>query len=262
LNVDFTILGDCVHGSLAEAVGIKCMQIVSENEDRLTKEFYPDSRLYGALLSLNPDVLVVDLFWMMPHHFINELPFKKILLARQVSDSFFSFKTNLQSMAINTQDYDFIFATEPYKSSVPMRSINPLIIRNKNEILPRKQAFNKLGIEDTGKTCLLAVNGVEGEFRNARQTYSYLEDEGYNMVYSTNYKDGLFPAVDYFNAFDLVICGAGYNAFWEVIYFDKESIFIPVPRRFESQYQRVAECQEYYFEENGADQLADIIMGM
>ena len=54
-----------------------------------------------------------------------------------------------------------------------------------------------------------------------KKTYSYLEDEGYQMVYSTNYKGGLFPAVDYFNAFEMLICGAGYNSFWEAVYFDR-----------------------------------------
>ena len=63
-------------------------------------------------------------------------------------------------------------------------------------------------------------------------------------------------------SFDLVVCGAGYNAFWEIIYFNKEAAFEPVPRRFEDQYRRVRECQEHYFDENGADQLVDLILGL
>ncbi len=73
---------------------------------------------------------------------------------------------------------------------------------------------------------------------------------------------GLFLAVDYFNAFDLVICGAGYNAFWEAVYFKKEAIFVPAPRRFEDQKKRVHECQEHYFDTNGADQLVDIVLNL
>ncbi len=67
---------------------------------------------------------------------------------------------------------------------------------------------------------------------------------------------------DYFNVLDFIICGDAYNRFREVIYFDKEAIFKPVPNQFEDQQRRVAECQEYYFEENGADQLVDIIMNL
>ncbi len=92
--------------------------------------------------------------------------------------------------------------------------------------------------------------------------YSYLEDEGWKMVYSTNYQGGLFPAVDYFNAFEMLICGAGYNAFWEAVYFQKEAIFVPQQRRFENQAWRVAECQDYQFTRNGADELVEMILGL
>jgi UDP-N-acetylglucosamine:LPS N-acetylglucosamine transferase len=80
------------------------------------------------------------------------------------------------------------------------------------------------------------------------------------MVYATDHPAGLFPAVDYFNAVDYLICGAGYNAFWEAVYFQKEAYFIPLPRNFEDQRRRVAECQDHLFEENGADQLVELLL--
>ena len=82
------------------------------------------------------------------------------------------------------------------------------------------------------------------------------------MVYPYKYQDKLFPEVDYFNAFDMIVCGGGYNQFWEAVYFNKEAIFCPLPLTFEDQARRIRECQEYYFEENGADQLVDIIVNM
>ena len=113
-----------------------------------------------------------------------------------------------------------------------------------------------------GKACLFAINGKPGEFEEKKKLYSYLGETDYEMVYSSNFRGGLFPAVDYFNAFDLLICGAGYSAFWEAIYFEKEAIFVPFPRRFEGQRQRVAECEEYVCRQNGADQLVEIIMNL
>ena len=153
-------------------------------------------------------------------------------------------------------------AIEPFPTDQPLRRINPIVIRNRDEILPRKEALRKLGLTETGNHCLFAFNGKPGEFEDARKMYSYLGDEGYQMVYSTNYKGGLFPAVDYFNAFEMLICGAGYNAFWEAVYFQKETIFVPQQRRFENQSWRVEECQEYAFERNGADELVELILGM
>jgi hypothetical protein len=94
-----------------------------------------------------------------------------------------------------------------------------------------------------------------------RLKYSYLESAGYRMIYSTNYSaEGFFPIVDYYNAVDFIVSGAGYNQFWEIIYFNKEAVFVPVRRIFEDQGKRIRECQEHYFVENGADQLVDIIM--
>ena len=91
---------------------------------------------------------------------------------------------------------------------------------------------------------------------------SHLEDEGYSVVHTTNYRDGLFPIVDYYNAFDLIVCSAGYNSFWEVMFFEKEAICVPVERRFEDQQRRFRECRNYYFDDNGADQMVDLILGL
>ncbi len=82
------------------------------------------------------------------------------------------------------------------------------------------------------------------------------------MVYSTNYDGGIFPVVDYFNAFDLIICGAGYNAYWETVYLNKEAIIVPTHARFEDPQIRMAIGQDFQFEENGADQLVEIMISL
>jgi len=81
------------------------------------------------------------------------------------------------------------------------------------------------------KNCLIAYNGHPGDFERVEKEYSYLEREGYSIVATTNYREnGIFPVIDYFNAFDLIVCGASYNAFWEVIYFKKrESLCLQKP---------------------------------
>ncbi len=68
--------------------------------------------------------------------------------------------------------------------------------------------------------------------------------EGYQTVYAADHPAGLSPVVDYFHAFDYLISGAGYNSFWEAVYFQKEAYFLPRPRHFEDQRWRVAECQD------------------
>ena len=220
------------------------------------------SILFKTFMDLKPDVLLVDLLWFPLYYLINDLPFRKILLSRQVEDEFFSISTPDAKLVFRPEDFDFIFAIEPFKNCIKMDSINPIVIRNRDEILSREEALNKLGLDDTSKSCLVAYNGHPGDFKKVKKTYSYLEDECYQVVYTTNYEGGIFPVVDYFNAFDLIICGAGYNSFWEAIYFNKEAVFVPTRAMFESGERRVDECQEYTFVENGADQLVDIVMNL
>ena len=257
---EYTILHSSRFGFLAGDIPQK--EIPIENESILSRQNYASSALYAALMEIKPDVLLVDLLWFPLYHFIHELTCKKILLCRQVHDRFFSIPLPDGPISFRPGDFDMVLATEPFTSSVKMDSINPIVIRNRDEILPKEKAMGKLGLDDGRTTCLFSYNGHPGDFERVKKKYSYLDDL-HQVVYSTNYKDGgLFPVVDYFNAFDLVVCGAGYNQFWEIIYFDKEAVLEPTSAVFVDGERRVRECQEYYFDENGADQLADIIMKM
>lgn len=247
---------------LADRMGIRHREVPFENETQLSIEAYASSALYKAITELNPEVLIVNLHWFMLSSFIRDLPCKKVFLCRQVEERFFTVPLGEKALAFCPEDYDLSLSIEPFRTSQPLRRINPIVLRNRSEILPGKDALRKLGLTEGGNHCLFAFNGKPGDFKRMKKTYSYLEDEGYTMVYSTNYKGGLFPAVDYFNAFEMLICGAGYNSFWEAVYFHKEAVFVPEQRRFENQFWRVEECQEYAFERNGADELVELILGI
>jgi len=260
IDCSYTILSSSSFAFLADA--FNHIEIPLEKAEDLSYAKHESSILYRTLLDLKPDILIVDLLWFPLSNFINKLSCKKIFLCRQVDDRFFSIPAEEGQLNFRAEDYDQILAIEPFKSSIKMKSINPIIIKNKNEIFSRKKAATELNLAEKDRACLLAYNGHPGDFKRVKKTYSYLEDQGYQMVYSTNYEKGIFPVVDYFNAFDLIVCGAGYNSFWETIYFKKEAIIIPTPTMFENQECRIQECQEYSFNENGADQLVDIIMNL
>ena len=262
INAHFTILSSSPFAYLAEKSGIDHREITFEKEHQLSLDVYRDSQLYKALKELRPDVLLVDLNWFMLHWMLPEIECKKIFLCRQLADEAFTVPFPDNPISFDPSQYDHVIATEPFSSSVQMERINPVIIRNRNEIFSREKALVQLNIDprETRPICFFAFNGKPGEYDSARKMYSYLEDEGYSMLYTTNYKEGLFPMVDYFNACNLLVCGAGYNAFWESVYFERETIYVPFPRKFENQRQRVTECQEYRFNENGADQLVELIL--
>lgn len=259
---DYTILSSSPFSALADKYGLTHILIEPEHEKQLSSKEFESSELYRAIIRINPDILIVDLLWFPLYHFINKLPGKKIFLSRQVSDNFFSISLEDIPIKFNPQQYDKIISIEPFISCIEMEPVNPIIFRNKNEIMNRDKALKKLGIDDEKPVCLLAYNGHPGDFQNVKKTYSYLEGEDYQMVYTTNYDGGIFPVVDYFNAFDLIICGGGYNAFWETVYFNKEAIIVPTHARFEDPQIRMAIGQDFQFEGNGADQLVDIIMNL
>ena len=258
----FTILSSSPFASIIDRLGFNHVEIPLEDESELSEKNYRKSALYEWISSLNPDILIVNLQWFSLHSFIEDLQCKKIFLSRQVDDRFFTIPLADGRISFKKEDYDLVLATEPFSSKIPVQQINPMIIRNRDEILSRKDARKRLNLHGSKKVCLFAFNGKPGEFEDIKKRYSYLKDSGYTMVYTTNYHGGLFPTVDYFNAFDLIICGAGYNSFWEAKYFGKEAVFVPVQRRFEDQQRRINECSDYTFNENGADQLVEIMFKM
>lgn len=261
ISCDYTILNHSKFAFLAE--DYKHIEIPQEPEKLLSIKKYKSSILYSNLKELKPDILIIDHVWFSIYYILKELICIKIYLSTQVDDRFFSIPLKDEKLIFSAEDYDFVFAIEPQESSIKMKQLNPFVIRNRDEILSREAALSKLNLLDNDKNCLFAINGEPDEFKQIKKMYSYLEDDtGYKMFYTTNYQRGIFPAVDYFNAFNLVVCSAGYNAFWEVVYFKKQAIFAPVPRRFENQQLRINYYPDYQFEQNGADQLADIIKGL
>ncbi len=259
INCEYYVLSSSSFAYLCDNFSIAHREIPLENEHILTKDNYSNSVLYQTLTELQPDILLIDLLWFQIYHFIRRLKCNKIFLCHQVFDDFFSLPLEEETLRFNPEHFDLLLAIEPFTCSIPMKQINPLLLRNRDEILSRDEAAEKLGLDKTRETCLYAFNNRPGDFEKYKKKYSHLEDL-YQMVYTTNYEGGIFPIVDYFNAFDYIVCAAGYNMFWEVKYFGKNAAFEHVPLAFSSTKRRFEECIDYEFDINGADQLAEIIM--
>ncbi len=268
---DYVVISSCSFGCLAAPFGFHHIGIPYEEARELSRDTYEQSVLYNTIRKLSPDILIVDLQWFSLHQFISDFPCKKVFLCTNlnkpyIQDVFLTIKLPSGTLRFLPSQYDLLVAAEPLPLDLPMKQIDPLIIRNRDEILSENEAGQRLGLttfkRNTGKTCLVALNGKPGDFEEIKKNYSYLEDVGYKMVYSTNYDGGLFPAADYFNVFDLLITGGGYNSFWESIFFEKETIFVPAPRQFEDQKKRIDDNTDYEFKGNGVDQLVELIMNL
>ncbi len=261
---DFSLLSLTTEfGALADRLGYTLEQVPFEGTEALSPERYRGSRLFLRILENLPDILVVDLYWAHLDSFLRELPCKKVFLTRQIDPRTFRFRTPDRELAFRPEDWDLVLRTEPgFDLPFPSESVEPLVIRNRDEILSAEVARRDLGLEPEDRACLFAFNGKDGEGAEVWKSFSYLKEEGWTVVRSDNREGGLFPAMDWYEAFDLVVCGAGYNQFWEARYLRKDAYFVPFPRRFEDQARRVRLCSDYEFEENGADQVVRRILAL
>jgi hypothetical protein len=258
---NFTVLSSSPFGRLADDLNINHIEIPTESEEQLSKENFKNSILFKALTSLKPDILLIDLLWFPLYNFIDEIPGKKIFLWQRMAENYFSMELPSGKITYNPDQFDLVLAMEPFLGEGPDRKINPLILRNRNEILSKKKALQELSL-NRKKNCLISYNGHPGDFERVKKEYTYLKNEGYYIVATTNYKGGIFPVIDYFNAFDLIICGASYNSFWEARFFNKKAIFVPTNTRFVDGERLIQQFNNYSFKENGADQLVKIMMNL
>jgi len=257
INCNFSILSSS-NFSISDGE-FQHVRIPPEALENLNRKNFKTSHVYNTLQTLRPHILLVDLLWFPLHFFIEELHCVKIFLCRQVDKHFFTIPTKQGSLRFTKENYDQLLAIEPFSPFMEMSFINPIVIRNHNEILTRTQALKDLGAAVNKPVCCIAYSGHPGDFERVKRDYSYLEDE-YTVIYTSTYHQGIFPIVDFFNAIDFLVCGAGYNAFWEARFFHKQGVLIPTQTRFESQKLRMESCINFSFSENGADQLVRILM--
>ena len=246
---------------LLDQLGISHTEIPFAPEPGSPEARRRDEELLRLIDGLRPDVLVVGQAWYDAHPILAELTCRKVILFFQASAEYFRIPTLDDDMVFEPNQYDLVCGIEPWEWPIPCMVIEPMVLRNHDEIHSRADAARMLGIDPDRPTALVATNGLPGEFDSLRQLYSYLDDE-YQVVYSTNYADGLYPVVDYFNAFDFIACAGGYSAFWEAVYFGKDAVFVPQQRNYEDQAWRINNCQEYEFTRNGADQLVELLLDL
>lgn len=263
IPVELNIINSSPFAHLINHFGYRHTEIRPDPIDRVIGERYASSVTFRTMTQLNPDVLIVDL-WHPLVRFIHTMRAKKIFITRQVDDRYFTMDAPGGALRFDPSSYDRLFAIEPFRSCIDLQPLSPFIIRNRDEIMSRDEACTRLGIDPGGRNCLLALSGDPVEIDRVMQSCAHLEAEGWFMVNSNAFGGrGIFPTVDYFNAFDRLVCGAGYNAYWEARFFDKKADFIPTARTiFESCSRRIAECADYRFERNGADELVGIIMDL
>lgn len=252
-----------VHMSSMErlAVDFNTRRVPYENEAELSPTRYRTSVLYKTIRKLKPDLLIVNHQWHAVHHFIKDLPCKKIYLSDHAYEKHFNIPLASGELAFDATHYDRVIAIEPFESPIQMERINPLVMRNRDEILPRDTAMERLRLHGDKKVALFSFSADPERYSALREKYSYLDDE-YDVIETSIFGMNLFPTVDYFNAFDLIVCGGGYNQVWEAVFFKKKALFESLPLLFSDHSIRIEASKNFSFDVNGADQLVGIITNL
>lgn len=231
------------------------IKIPYENEMELSPPRWKQSALYRTLKKLRPDVLLVNHQWFSLFHFIEELPCKKIYLADYTYERHYTVPLPGGDLRFDHGHYDLVLRIEPFSLPAPHRAINPLVVRNRDEIFPREKALRILALSGERPVAYCGFGYQPGHDEALRERHSRLADE-YDIV---RLPFDRFPAVDFYNAFDLLVCAGGYNNVWEAIFFGKKALFEPIPMLFSDQSERIRRSGDFSFDVNGADQLVEII---
>ena len=130
--------------------------------------------------------------------------------------------------------------------------VDPIVFLDRSELLERSAAAAALGL-DPGKRTALVSLGQGGEVNRAvaRSLRALVAVPGLQVAAlqssiaagievpdSVIHLDATFPMSRHYNAFDMAVSAAGYNAFHELIAFGVPTLFVPMERNTDDQHAR------------------------
>jgi len=224
----------------------------------------PTTPLAEALRQLRPDVIVVGHFWAPLRHVVPSLVAgvspRCWLLLRKAPRHWLQGPRSAPFLA---SQFDRIFEMEPVGFDVPrLEPWPPLVVANREELLDRPSARTALGLPNDGRQVTLVFQaGNPGELGTLAEGVKSVAGSGLVHRVDLRDADAPMPMAPYLAAADVVVTGAGYNAFWEARWLGTmaRTRFVPFARRIDDQAWRLARCAEVPMTDNGADLLAQAL---
>jgi len=252
---DFRIFGPPIDFPAAERFGYQPVPI---DPLQVTNPFEaPDTELARVLADFAPELLVVDMFWA-PVMYLLPLPgCVHWLLVRKAPDNWLE---GNEYAPFDPSPYARIIAFEPAEHPHLTDHIEPVVICNPDECRPPDALRTLLAVPDDKRLAVVTHAGAAGELADL-QTDEDVED---TVVARFDLRDAAapFPAAEWLGGADRIYSAAGYNSFWEAKtlgYYDRTR-FTAFGRRIDDQQWRLDACADYVPADNGADQLARMIL--
>jgi hypothetical protein len=215
------------------------------------------SDLAQRLHAFAPDLLVVDLFWAPLYWVLPTLPCDTWLLVRTCPPVWL---TGPREMPFDPDAFDRIIGIEPLGYPQLDLVIDPVVVANPDECRPPGALKERFGIPAGERLTVVAHAGERGE---AAVLAEQAAGEGRVVRLDLFAPSAPFPAAEWLSGADRIVCGAGYNAYWEARWlgYAERTAFVPFRRSIDDQTLRLSAFRDHVPRANGADVLARWITG-
>ena len=214
------------------------------------------SEIARRLLDFAPDLLVVDMFWAPLYWVLPHVVCQAWLLVRTCPARWLQ---GPPAAPFDASHYERILGIEPIEAPELTDHIDPIVIANPEDQRPAGDLRRHLGLSPEARLELVVHAGERGEMRELRRVAG---DDAREL--DLRDAEALFPAAEWLGEADRIVCGAGYNSFWEAHWlgYAQRTTFVPFARTIDDQAARLDRFGSHQPRENGADTLARWILDL
>lgn len=219
------------------------------------------SELGRKLAAFGPDLLLVDLFWAPLYWLLPALGCEAWLLVRNCPPLWLVGPPELR---FDAGRFARILAIEPVAHAVLKERIDPIVIVNPDECLPKTALRERCGISADRVLVAVTHAGQRGEIEVLREAAADEEARGAEVAAFDLFDPAApFPIAPWLPGADRIVSGLGYNSFWEARWlgYASRTRFLPFQRSIDDQARRSAAYSDYTPRENGADVVARLVLG-
>jgi hypothetical protein len=226
----------------------KYVPVAFERSELQTAVNAEQSGVAQALRQVQPDLVVVDMFWLPLFHLRSLPEFSKNhwwLLLRNVPRTWLHGSLMIRW---DRSQYQRVIGIEPLVDVATTHQISPVVGNERVDPLPAPM-----------KDCLIAHVGMGTEFEELRARYA--GSSASVEAHTLSALGGTFPISQHYSDYARIIGGGGYNFVWETVWagLRDRTEYTAFRRPIDDQQRRIEVARSFVMKKNGADELARML---